>query len=61
MEGKKPRGLFNGPSIIVTIIIMVPAMLYFQGRGWLITFLITILGFGAGHLVNHFYHKSKNK
>ena len=64
MESKHPnqnQSLLKGPGIIVTIIVIVPLMLFLRHRSWYATFAIALVGFGLGHLVNHFYFKSKNK
>ncbi len=58
---RKKFGLWRGPGIIVTLAIILPAKLLLIGTGWLETFLIAAVGFGAGHVVNHLYFKFKNK
>jgi hypothetical protein len=54
--------LFRGPGLVVTIIILVPLMVLNQMEwrlGWWFTFLAALVGFGAGHVVNWFWHKRK--
>lgn len=58
-EDNKPKSLLKGPGIIVTILVLVPPMVLIKDRGMGITFLIALIGFGAGHVVNHFYFKKK--
>jgi hypothetical protein len=54
--------LFRGPGLLVTIVILVPLIMLNNMEwhyGWWFTFVAALFGFGAGHLVNWFWHKRK--
>ena len=54
--------LFRGPGLLVTLLILVPLMTLntMQWRlGWWFTFVAAMVGFGAGHGVNWWWHKRK--
>jgi len=58
-----PTSLLHGPGLAVTLVILVPLMMlnFTQWRfGWWFTFVAAMIGFGAGHAVNWWWHKRKN-
>lgn len=59
IESTKHRSLLKGPGIVVTIIILVPLMLFTPNRTFMVTMLFAMVGFGAGHGVNYLYFKNK--
>ena len=55
-DGKRdPYSLMKGPGILVTMAVIVPFMLIDYRRPWWQTFLIAMLGFGAGHMVDRLW------
>lgn len=56
----KTRMLFQGPGIIVTVLILLGLFILVPTRGWLETLFFAFIGFGAGHLINYYYFKAKD-
>jgi hypothetical protein len=56
-----PYRFFKGPGIFVTLAIIVPLMLIKLNRPWWQTFLIAIVGFGAGHAVDYLWDRRKGR
>lgn len=57
-----PTSLFHGPGLLVTIVILVPLMMLNHMKwhqGWWFTFIAAMIGFGAGHAVNWWWHQRK--
>lgn len=57
---KQDLNIFNGPGLIVTILIIALLMFLYPQREFIYTFIIAVTGFGAGHIVNYFYNKRKS-
>ena len=47
--------------LIVTLGILIPLMLVFQGQPWLVIFLISLGAFGAGHLAEFAYRSLQRR
>ena len=61
LKHKRSLNRWTTPGFLVTIIIAVPGTFLTRGEGWVATFIMALIAFGAGHLANHFYNKRKGE